>query len=356
MREAATSRVSVIALIPAHNEADRITASIAALWRQNIKPDRIVVVADNCSDETVSVAREAGATVVESERNLNKKAGALNQALERIIPGLSDQDLLLVQDSDTILQPTFIESAIGAMDDSVGAIGGVFYGESGGGLLGLLQRIEFCRYAREISRRRYRADVLTGTATLFRVSTLREIKNARLCGLIGGGFSYYSLASLTEDDEITKAIRTLGYKTLSPAGCEVITEVMTSLPRLWGQRLRWQRGALENLRNYGLTEVTAPYLIRQAFMGISVVFLFMYVVFFVWMLKRGRPEFSRFWSVVGVIFVIERTVTARRAGWRAQLVALTLVVELIYDAFQHVVYIRSIWDLLRRREEEWRIT
>ncbi|WP_079249641.1 glycosyltransferase family 2 protein [Streptomyces sp. IMTB 2501] len=346
----------ILALIPAHDEAERIAASIAALYRQEQPPHRVVVVADNCTDDTVEIARANGATVIESRDNRHKKAGALNQALGRLMAHLDDTDMVLVQDADTMLQPSFLASAVAALDGTVGAVGGIFYGEKGGGLLGALQRIEFHRYAREIARREFRADVLTGTATLFRVATLREVRQARLDGLIGGGTSYYSLASLTEDDEITKAVRTLGYRTLSPPGCGVVTEVMTSLPKLWHQRLRWQRGALENLRDYGWTKVTAPYILRQAFMGLSVLFLALYLVFTSWMLARGKPEFTPFWIAVGLVFVAEKVVTARGAGWKYQLLAGTLAVELAYDVFQHAVYIRSLWDMARRREEHWRAT
>ncbi|MFI1767255.1 glycosyltransferase [Streptomyces sp. NPDC020800] len=343
----------IVALIPAHNEADRIGAAIAALRAQSREPDRIVVVADNCTDATADNARRAGATVVESSGNRHKKAGALNQALKQVLHGLAGDDLVLVQDADTTLVPLFVASAVEAMRSGVGAVGGIFYGEAGGGLLGVLQRIEFQRYAREIARRGYRADVLTGTATVFRVSTLRQIRQARLDGLIGGGTSYYSLASLTEDDEITKAVRTIGYRTVSPAGCRVVTEVMTTVPKLWHQRMRWQRGALENLRDYGWTRVTAPYFVRQTLMGLSVLALALYFVFTAWMLARGRPEFAPFWIAVGLVFVAEKVVTARGAGWRSQLLAGTLAVELVYDLFQHAVYVRSLWDMARRREERW---
>ncbi len=37
----------------------------------------------------------------------------------------------------------------------------------------------------------------------------------------------------------------------SPNGCRVVTELMPTWRNLWTQRLRWQRGALENLGAYG---------------------------------------------------------------------------------------------------------
>ena len=48
------------------------------------------------------------------------------------------------------------------------AVGGLFYGEEGHGLIGQFQRNEYLRYGREIRRRRGRVFVLTGTASMFR--------------------------------------------------------------------------------------------------------------------------------------------------------------------------------------------
>ena len=73
--------VTVTVLIPAHNEAACIADTIASLRSQSHQPARIVVVADNCTDETVAIARGAGVEVFETVGNTKKKAGALNQAL-----------------------------------------------------------------------------------------------------------------------------------------------------------------------------------------------------------------------------------------------------------------------------------
>lgn len=344
----------LIALIPAHNEQERIGAAIEGLWRQARRPDLVVVVADNCTDATAEIAVQHGAQVFPTEGNTHKKAGALNQAMEWVLPSLDDCDLLLVQDADTILAPVFLETAIGTFGDKVGAVGGVFYGEEGGGLLGLLQRMEFHRYAWEIGRSGGKAQVLTGTGTVFRARVLREIRAARLARRIGGGTGYYSLASLTEDDEITKAIKTLGYRTLSPAGCAVTTEIMTTLPKLWHQRLRWQRGALENLRDYGFTRVTARYFLQQFMLGFGAVSFLIYLAFMSLTLTLyGWTGLSPFWTAIGLIFVIEKVVSVRRAGPRAVLTALLMVPEMLYDLFQHAVYFASLWGLVRRSEEKW---
>lgn len=347
-----TPRLAV--LIPAHNEQDRVAAAIEGLWAQNRRPDLIVVAADNCTDTTAAVAAAHGAQVFLTQGNTHKKAGALNQAIAWILPHLDDLDLLLVQDADTVLNPWFTETALATFNRRVGAVGGVFYGEEGGGVLGLLQRMEFHRYAWELERTGGKAQVLTGTGTMFRARVLREVRAARRAGVIGGGTGYYSLASLTEDDEITKAVKTLGYRAMSPAGCAVTTEVMPTLGKLWHQRLRWQRGALENLRDYGWTRVTARYFLQQFLMGFGALAFLAYLTFMItFTVLYGWPGFSPFWTAIGLIFVVEKTVSVRRAGPTAVLVAALMIPEMLYDVFQHAVYFTSLWGLLRRSEEKW---
>jgi cellulose synthase/poly-beta-1,6-N-acetylglucosamine synthase-like glycosyltransferase len=54
---------AVAVLIPAHNEAELIGATVASLQRQTRPADRVIVMADNCTDDTVAIARRGGAEV-----------------------------------------------------------------------------------------------------------------------------------------------------------------------------------------------------------------------------------------------------------------------------------------------------
>ena len=85
------------------------------------------------------------------------------------------RDVVMVMDADSVIVPEFLETAMGRLeaDPDLIAVGGVFYGEDGGpGLVGQLQRNEFTRYQRYISRRKGKVFVLTGTASLFRAYAL----------------------------------------------------------------------------------------------------------------------------------------------------------------------------------------
>jgi len=87
--------VRVTVLIPAHNEAARIGASVAAA--RAIAEVAEVIVIDDCStDATAKLARAAGARVVSLPRNTGKGA-ALNAGLAQVSDGA---DALLLLDAD----------------------------------------------------------------------------------------------------------------------------------------------------------------------------------------------------------------------------------------------------------------
>lgn len=347
---------SIVAVIPAHDEAHTLPAAVSGLRAQTVPPDRILVVADNCTDATTSVAAVLGVEVLMTEGNTHRKAGALNQALGTLLPAMDADDLVLVTDADSALAPAFLAAASTWLrgDPDSGAVGGVFAGGPGGGLVGALQRNEYCRYAREIARRRGHATVLTGTATLFRVRVLREVAGARGDVLPGRRGSVYDTLALTEDNEITLAIKTLGHRTMSPAACRVHTEVMASWHDLWQQRLRWQRGALENLRAYGLTRVTLPYLAKQLAMYLGIVAVVLFLLATALFAARGELGAPRgIWLAVTAVLVFERIWTVRRHGWRGVLLAAPILLEFGYDLVQQAVYLRAASDAIAGRAQRW---
>ena len=349
--------VTVTALIPAHNEADRIGATLRSLWNQDSPPDRVIVVADNCTDATEEVVRFHGAEILPTSHNTHKKAGALNQALELLLPTLGENDTVLVMDADTTLSPEYVATVRRRMteDRALMAVGGLFLGEEGGGLLGQLQRNEYTRYCRDISRRRGRLFVLTGTASVFRSRALKEVAAHRGTGLPGRPGEVYDTVSLTEDNEITLALKSLGALMTSAPQCRVETEVMPTWQALWAQRLRWQRGALENLGAYGLTPQTARYWAQQLGIGYGVVALSSYALLvLVTALSLDTVVLFPFWMGLGAIFATERLVSVWAGGWRARLLGALLVPELVYACVLNAVYVRGVVDLLLGRRAAWK--
>lgn len=348
--------VTVTVLIPAHDEAASIGATLTSLRAQQPPPDRVIVVADNCTDSTAEIAVAHGAEVFTTVQNHDKKAGALNQALRGLLVGMGDNDVVMCMDADTVLDPGFLEAGIQRFtaDRALMAIGGLFYGEEGHGLLGQLQRNEYVRYSREIRRRRGRVFVLTGTASMFRARALRTVAASRGNLLPGVPGDVYDTAALTEDNELTLAIKSLGGLMASPDRCRVVTELMPTWRNLWTQRLRWQRGALENLAAYGPTPPMLRYWAQQIGIGYSVVALgSFWLLILLTLLSTSSWVWFPFWIGVGSIFVVDRIVSVWSGGWRARLLAALLVPELLYDVFLDVVYVKGIADITLARGAAW---
>jgi cellulose synthase/poly-beta-1,6-N-acetylglucosamine synthase-like glycosyltransferase len=76
-------RPNVAVLVPAHNEEKALACSLRSISGQLREGDRLVVIADNCSDDTANVAKRLGAEVtVRSNLALRGKGYALDHGLE----------------------------------------------------------------------------------------------------------------------------------------------------------------------------------------------------------------------------------------------------------------------------------
>ncbi len=349
--------VTITVLVPAHNEEASLPTTLASLFGQSRPPERVIVVADNCTDATPELALAAGAEVFATVDNTHKKAGGLNQVLAEILPTQGDNDLVMVMDADTALDDGFLEEVVRRMteDRALMAVGGLFYGEDGSGMIGQFQRNEYFRYQREIRRRRGRVFVLTGTASVFRPVALRTVAEERGRTLPGIHGDVYDTIALTEDNELTIALKTLGALMISPSQCTVVTEVMPNWRALWSQRLRWQRGALENLGAYGLRAQTFRYWAQQLGIGYGVIALASYLLLMLVMaLATGSWVWFPFWLGIGLVFTIERVLTVWRGGWHARLLAAMLFPELIYAMVLNLVYLKGIWEISTAKQATWK--
>jgi cellulose synthase/poly-beta-1,6-N-acetylglucosamine synthase-like glycosyltransferase len=343
-------------LIPAHNEAQLISATIQSLTRQDRAPERIIVVADNCTDSTVEIARSLGVEVFETVNNSHKKAGALNQALAKVLPSLGENDTVMVMDADTVLRQGFIKTAVRHFveDRGLSAIGGLFFGEDRKGLLAQIQKNEYTRYSREINRRQGRVFVLTGTASIFRARSLKTVAEQRGNLLPGTPGQVYDTYALTEDNELTLALKSLGALMMTPPECMVETELMPSLRALWRQRLRWERGAMENIATYGITSTTARYWSQQLGLAYSVFALWTYFLLIaLQILSSDIWIWYPFWILTAAVFIAEKVWTVRKADWKAMTLAATLFVELLYDTFLGVIFVKGALDMAFRRQAQW---
>jgi len=344
----------IVALIPAHNEEESIGQTLDALSAQTVPADRVIVIADNCTDGTARIARAAGAEVMTTRGNQHKKAGALNYALRRILPGLAGEDAVLVQDADSFLDAEFLAATSRKLAEGFAAAGGNFRGRPGGGLCGVLQRNEYARYARDTSRKQGRVLCITGVGTLLRVAALREvvagIEDGRLPDA-GGGYAY-SYATLTEDNWMTLALTHLGYRVVSPKDATMSTEVMLTWRELARQRLRWKRGAIEDLLSFGFSRRTLKGWLLQAVSAIGLMASIAYLGTLIaspWLGFHPHPVFL----AITAIYAAERLVTVRSRGWKVALASSTVILEWAYDLYLQAVHVRALWGVLWRTQKAW---
>ena len=108
-RRGTPSRCAV--LIPAHNEELVITSAIHNVRDQLAPGDRILVVADNCTDQTAEVARAAGAEVAErTDPDHRGKGFALDFGLSQLAP--EQPPVVVVVDADCELDPGALDALV----------------------------------------------------------------------------------------------------------------------------------------------------------------------------------------------------------------------------------------------------
>ncbi|WP_375163954.1 glycosyltransferase family 2 protein [Herbaspirillum huttiense] len=95
-------RPRLAVLVPAHNEAGGIADVIHGIVKQLDSADRVLVVADNCSDETAQIARIAGAEVTERFHDeLRGKGYALDHGIAHL--AADAPDVVIIVDADCFL-------------------------------------------------------------------------------------------------------------------------------------------------------------------------------------------------------------------------------------------------------------
>jgi cellulose synthase/poly-beta-1,6-N-acetylglucosamine synthase-like glycosyltransferase len=102
------ARPKTTILIPAHNEAAQIKEVLENLLGQITPQDRIVVIADNCHDNTAELARATGVTVVERENLTHRGKG---YALDYGMKFIQDDppEVVVILDGDCLTESDTIE-------------------------------------------------------------------------------------------------------------------------------------------------------------------------------------------------------------------------------------------------------
>lgn len=239
-------RPRVAVLVPAHNEAPGIGATLETILPQLTERDRLVVIADNCTDETAAVARRCfeaqsgrtfDATVVERhDTELIGKGYALDYGL-RCIEG-APPDVVVMIDADCIVHQGAIEQLSSVAAASSRPVQGTY----------LMER------PLELSTK----DAVSALAFMVK-NRVRPSGLARLrlpCLLTGTGMAFPWLAiassplasgNIVEDMQLGIDLALAGQSAIFYPEALVIGRLPQQEQAVKSQRTRWEHGHLRTL-------------------------------------------------------------------------------------------------------------
>lgn len=228
-------------IVPAHNETTRIAACVRSILEQQGQHRvDVVVVADNCTDDTAALAASAGARVVERHNTVEVGKGyALAKGLE-YVP--AEADCVGFVDGDCIVGE-------GALDVVSAALAGG-------------ARVVQCRY--EMTGRERSATASIRAFALALVHVVRPLAKDRIAasaGLKGSGMFFgravieaigWNAHGLAEDIEQHVALLEAGHRVTYRHDALVIGDAPARLADARTQHERWEAGRASAARRFGL--------------------------------------------------------------------------------------------------------
>jgi cellulose synthase/poly-beta-1,6-N-acetylglucosamine synthase-like glycosyltransferase len=335
------SEVRLVALIPAHDEEQQIEETLASLRAQSLPVNRVIVIADNCTDRTAEIAAAAGAQVCQTIGNRAKKAGALNQAMRLIADDSQSWDYVLQMDADTMLHPEFVASAIAELEAD-GQLAGVcarFLTKPCRGFLGWLQRMEYQRLDRHTAHRRHKIHCLSGTATLLR----RQVLCRRP----------WDERSLVEDYALTLDLLEQGWRVKRAEESIAWTETKPTLAEFWRQRLRWAQGTLEELVRRGWSRHTRKNAFAHVWAYLVVTLRWLWLSLIVSSAIFTGFAFAWVWLLPLPVILAERMRSVWPLGWKARLLAASWIADEIYQLMWEAYMLHALWASWRKRAVAW---
>ncbi len=239
----ATPSTRFAVLVPAHNEEAVLGAMLASLRRLDYPPTLmdVQVVADNCTDTTAAIAREAGDSVYErhDEHEIGK-GYALRWLLGQVQATARTYDAYVVMDADTEVSPNFLQVMDAQLQAGQSIIQSQYRVQNGQeSWTSGLRSVAFAlfNHLRPLGRTAMGwSSGLKGTGMCFKASVVQE-------------FGWDSF-SLTEDVEYHVRLVSAGLRVAYAPEAIIWSAMPTSLKQSQSQQMRWERGRLELVRRH----------------------------------------------------------------------------------------------------------
>jgi glycosyltransferase involved in cell wall biosynthesis len=237
-------------IVPAHNECEGIRQTVLNLRQLNWPAEhfRIVVVADNCTDDTASVAREAGAIVVERKDPGNRGKGYALDFIFRWSRAANLARAVVVVDADSRASANLLQAFAARIENGSHAVQAHY---------GVLNTSASWRT-------RLMAIAL---GAIHKVRSRARERLRLSCGIRGNGWCVthallaqipYKAYSLVEDVEFGVDLGLAGHRVAYCDEAHVNGEMVTTERAARSQRQRWEGGRFHLIRS------RVPTLLRSA--------------------------------------------------------------------------------------------
>lgn len=245
-----------VILIPAHNESLTLPATLKTIKtlqaEENAPAPLVVVVADNCTDDTAEIARREGVLVYERyNTELRGKGHALEWAIKRLTGEYDRREFstLVIFDADTIPDQSFLQEAQHSLRCGNQILQGRYDvlkpTESWRTLL-LYSAFVIYNHIRPLGRAAlHLSDGLRGNGMVFRREILEQFP--------------WQAFSLVEDIEYTTRLALAGFSVTYVPEAKLYGQAAATSQQAGSQRMRWEGG------RWAQAKQDVPPLLKRAF-------------------------------------------------------------------------------------------
>ena len=244
-------RRRIAVLVPAHNESTALLPTLADIKSQLRTNDRLLVVADNCADDTAAVAAAAGAEVViRNDPDRRGKGYALAWGVRHL--GTEPPDIVIILDADCRLSDLTIERLATVCAAARRPVQALDLMVAQGDSPINLRVAEFAwrvkNWVRPLGLKALGFPCqLMGTGMAFPWDVIRQADLAS--------------GSIVEDLKLGLDLTLAGHPPLFCVSAKVTSDFASSNDGIQSQRLRWEQG------HFAMILTAAPRLIRLAIVG-----------------------------------------------------------------------------------------
>lgn len=230
-------------LVAARNEEEVIGELVSSLLKQNYPKDKfdVIVMPNNCKDDTKGAAERAGAITFEPPLPVKSKGEVLHQTFDYLLES-KDYDAFIVFDADNIADENFVLEMNKALEAGYGAATGfrdsknpyATYMSSSYSLFYLIFNVFYNGSRSALGMN----SLITGTGFMISKEKLQKL----------GGWNTYTI---TEDVELTLQLSSTGEKIAYVPKAITYDEQPEDNKQAWHQRLRWSIGSQQNFKLMG---------------------------------------------------------------------------------------------------------